>query len=91
MKAVIETGFADEKTAEKALRVLKSALPEAEDEDDKPALGRASLKVERKGKNLCAEVNAKDFTALRARVTSLFRDLRIIYDAEAAARGSKGR
>lgn len=91
MKALIETGFADEKTAEKALAVLKSAAPEAEDEDDAEALGRASLRVERQGKQLRCEVSAKDFTALRARVTSLFRDLRIIYDSEAAVRGSKGK
>jgi len=91
MKALIETGFADEKTAGKALAVLKSAVPEAEDGDDAESLSRASLRVERQGKQLLCEVTAKDFTALRARVTSLFRDLRIVYDAEAVVRESKGK
>jgi len=91
VKAVIETDFVDEKTAEKALRVIKSAVPRAEEEEDQPAIERSSLKAESSGNKLSCEVSAKDFTALRARVTSLLRDLRIIYDAEAVCRESKGK
>ncbi|HII39287.1 TPA: hypothetical protein HA318_04780 [Candidatus Micrarchaeota archaeon] len=88
MKAVIETGFANANAAKKALSVMKTTSPKAEDEDDSAAVKRAEVTFSCKGSSLHCVVSAKDFTALRARVTSLLRDLRVVYDAAEAAQGN---
>ena len=72
MKCLLEIPFNSEKKAKTALNVLiktESILGE-----------RSTASFSQKGKTVNINVSASDFTALRAKVTTLLRDLKVIID-----------
>ncbi|HEV8289506.1 MAG TPA: KEOPS complex subunit Pcc1 [Candidatus Norongarragalinales archaeon] len=97
MKATIEVDFANDAQAEKALIVLKSASTstarKAKNEDDefidKEEGERARVSWEKKGRNVIALIEARDYAALRARSTSVLRDFKIVTDSMAIIKQNK--
>lgn len=73
MKATIEVDFPTPALAKAAERALEKALEKS--------ASRAELRAGVEKSLLRIEVLAPDFTALRARTTSAFRDLKVISDA----------
>lgn len=72
MKCSFEIPFNTAKSAKDALKVLtetESVLSE-----------RSSAEFSLNGTNVLIEVKASDFTALRAKCTTLLRDLKVIID-----------
>ena len=78
MKATIEMDFPTPALAKAAEKALEKAA------------SKARVRAGVAGNSLKVEITAADFTALRARATSAFRDLRVITDAMKLA-GAKGR
>jgi len=73
MRATIEVDFPTPALAKAAEKSLETALEKS--------ASRAELRADVEKSMLRIEVMAPDFTALRARTTSAFRDLRVISDA----------
>lgn len=71
MNASFEVGFPSEEDAGKALKILGKS-------SEGP---RASVKVMQRGSSLEVTIKADSFAALRARSTSLLRDLKIVMDS----------
>ncbi|MEM4255279.1 MAG: KEOPS complex subunit Pcc1 [Candidatus Norongarragalinales archaeon] len=71
MKAEVEIIFASPAHAKKAVGIIKT----------KEFSDKASVRLSAKGATLTARVDAKTFSALRARTTSLLRDLKVVFDA----------
>jgi tRNA threonylcarbamoyladenosine modification (KEOPS) complex Pcc1 subunit len=82
MKATFEIGFADEKQAKVALAAI--AAGEA---PSKRSVMHVSHRVEEDGSaTIIYELSADSFPALRARATSLLRDVKACKDALAVAK-----
>lgn len=71
MKAVFEVEFADQQQARKILGILGK----------KDETKKTILKIKQSGKKLIASIEARDFPGLRARATTLLRDLKAILDS----------
>ena len=69
MKTVLEIAFKDSAEAARAAKVLKS----------EPLGAKAKVGIASKGEVLVVTVSAADFSTLRARTTSIFRDLRVFF------------
>ncbi len=70
MKAELEFDFPDARSAKRAAILLQQR-----------AGLRSSCTLTARGRMLRADVRASDFTALRAVVTSLLRELRVVFDS----------
>jgi tRNA threonylcarbamoyladenosine modification (KEOPS) complex Pcc1 subunit len=70
MKALLEIDFRDSAEAKKVLGILGK-------KDEGP---RAVFEAKAVGKKVVATVSAKSFSALRARTTTLLRDLKAVFD-----------
>jgi tRNA threonylcarbamoyladenosine modification (KEOPS) complex Pcc1 subunit len=79
MKATLEIGFKSPDHVKKALKIIK-----AKEFSDKVS---ATLSV--KGKILRAKIEGENFAALRARTTSLLRDLKVVFDAISLVEATK--
>ncbi len=71
MKAVLELDFETPQMAKKAKQLL-----EREELDDK-----SKVELSAKGKTVTAAVTGERFALLRARVTGLLRNAKIVYDS----------
>lgn len=71
MEAEIEIEFKTRELAQKALKILKG----------KEVSDKVKISYSVEGKVLEVEVEAKSFAVLRARVTSLLRDLKVVLDS----------
>ena len=71
LKAVLEVDFDSSAHAKKALAVLKKSQLK----------GETTIELTVTGKTVKAVVKAPRFAVLRARVTSLLRDFKVIQDA----------
>ena len=81
MKAVLEVPMASASQAKLALKAVSG---------DGFETARAQLSCTASGSTLRAVVTATDFAALRARTTSLFRDLKVFLDSVAASGRKQG-
>lgn len=72
MKCSFEIPFNTAKSAKDALKVLT--------ETESVLSDRSSAKFTLKGTSVLIDVSASDFTALRAKCTTLLRDLKVIID-----------
>jgi tRNA threonylcarbamoyladenosine modification (KEOPS) complex Pcc1 subunit len=77
MKSEIEVPM---ESASQAKLALKAVAPEGLES------ARAQVRYAAKGSAFTAVITAKDFAALRARTTSLFRDLKVFLDSTKATR-----
>lgn len=72
MKCSFEIPFSTLKSAKDALKVLT--------ETESVLSDRSSAEFSLNGTNVLIDVSASDFTALRAKCTTLLRDLKVIID-----------
>ena len=79
MKAVLELDFESEKMAKKAAQLLER----------EELNGKSSVELKAAGKKVVAEVAAERFALLRARVTVLLRNAKIVYDSIELIEGKK--
>lgn len=75
MKCTLKISFPNKKNAKHALEILKKT-------QNTTINRRAHSTYSQEEKTLKIQVNASDFTALRAITTSLLRDLKIIIDTK---------
>lgn len=71
MKAEFEIVFASPESARKALRVIRT----------KEISGKVKVSLSVEKNVLNARIEAKGFAPLRARITSMLRDLKVVFDA----------
>ena len=78
-KGVIEMEFESPAQARKALKIIKT----------KEFSEKISLSLKAKGNKLEATVKSKSFALMRARITSLLRDLKVVLDSIALVKTKK--
>ncbi len=75
-----------------SLQDPKTAGKSAEDEEiDEDAAERATVSVKASGKTVTCTVTAKDAAALRARTTTLLRDVKVVLDILHVTSNAKGK
>ena len=81
MKAEIEIEFKNPVHASKALKIIKA----------KEFSDKVSTSFSVKGNAFKAKIEGKNFAALRARTTSLLRDLKVVFDAISLVESTKAK
>lgn len=71
MNALLQVEFPDAKRASKALKILRT----------KELFDKSKAEMRVKGNVLLIEVEARSYAPLRARVTSVMREIKIVLDA----------